>query len=238
MVAGQSGKVVAVIPARGGSKRIKGKNIIDFFGKPMISYTILEALKASIIDYVLVSTDDPEIAAISKDYGANVPFLRETSYDDYSPVSEATLGAIDQLQAEEGLVFDTVIQLMANCPLRLSTSIEKQLQFFEQDINRTSVISGMKYGMFNPHWAHAVKSDGTASKIFADTVNQRSQDLPELLCPTGATWISSCKQLSKHGSFYSPGYRFFEVDTFEGVDIDDYDDLAFAKCAKTLRDQL
>ncbi len=87
---------IAIIPARGGSKRIPEKNIIDFAGKPMIAWSIEAALKSNLFDRVIVSTDDIKIADIAKQWGAEVPFLRKECADDYSTVSEATTSALTQ----------------------------------------------------------------------------------------------------------------------------------------------
>ena len=84
-------KILAIIPARGGSKRIPRKNIINFQGKPMIAWTIESAIKSACFDEILVSTDDDEIAEISKNYGASVPFLRELNKDDHSNVSDVVI---------------------------------------------------------------------------------------------------------------------------------------------------
>ena len=84
-------KKIAVIPARGGSKRIPKKNIIDFMGKPMMLWTIEAAQKSGLFDRIIVSTDDAEFAAVAKSYGCEVPFLRDTSADDITPVSVATM---------------------------------------------------------------------------------------------------------------------------------------------------
>ena len=91
-------KNIAIIPARGGSKRIPKKNIIDFFGKPLIAHTIESAIKSNIFDRVIVSTDCKEIAKISLQYGAEVPFMREDKADDFSPISDATIYTLKRLK--------------------------------------------------------------------------------------------------------------------------------------------
>lgn len=221
-------KRIALIPARGGSKRLPNKNILDFYGKPMIAWTIEAALKTRMFDVVLVSTDSQEIAEISKDYGAEVPFLRDRHADDYSTVSEATLTALKQIENFSGIKFDTVVQLMANCPLRKEDSIAKQISHFELNSN-FSLLSGFKYGMFNPWWAHIRDENNNAQMLHKDFKNVRSQDLPELICPSGATWISNSKMFKQYGTFYSPGYNFFEITWQEAVDIDELEDLKLAK---------
>ena len=89
---------IAIIPARGGAKRIPEKNIVDFNGIPMIAKTIQAAKKTNLFRHVLVSTDDEKIAAVAKKYGAEVPFLRENYCDDFATVSQATIYAIKQAE--------------------------------------------------------------------------------------------------------------------------------------------
>src|SRR5690554_6668733 len=228
-------KRIAIIPARGGSKRLPGKNIMKFFGKPMIAWTIEAALKTNLFDLVLVSTDSYDIAEVAKKYGAKVPFLRNEKADDHSTVSEATLIALNQIESFLGKTFDTVVQLMANCPLRTTDNIVNQVSFFENSFHRTSLLSGFSYGMFNPWWAHYKDHSGNIQRLYKQfDRNIRSQDLPELTCPSGATWISSRENLRSHQTFYSPGYKFFNLTWQEAVDIDNIEDLRLAKAAYLL----
>src|SRR5690606_18333354 len=108
------------------------KNIIDFDGKPLIAWTIEAAFKSGLFDKVVVSTDDEIIAKISRDYGAEVPFLRDQHADDHSPVSEATLSTIRQLE-DKGWFFDEVIQLFAVCPLRNALDIVEAYSNFKDN---------------------------------------------------------------------------------------------------------
>ena len=94
-------KMIAIIPARGGSTRVPYKNIMDFNGKPMIAYTIDAAKESGLFEHIIVSTDDEKIAEVAKNCGAEVPFLRTQYADHHSTVSLATLFALDQ--AEEYL---------------------------------------------------------------------------------------------------------------------------------------
>ena len=159
-------KRIAVIPARGGSERIPKKNILNFFGKPMIAWTIESALETKMFDTVIVSTDNVEIAEISKSYGAEVPFLRDRHSDDYTPVSEATLTALEQLNSFNGKTYDTIVQLMPNCPLRSAQNVIDQLKFFDESDEKKSVLSGFHYGMFNPFWAHQIDKTNRYKKLF------------------------------------------------------------------------
>jgi len=220
--------VVAIIPARGGSKRIPRKNLYRFNGKPMIAWTIDAAIEAQIFDEVFVSTDDPEIAEFAKHCGLDVPFLRDLHFDDHSTVSEATINALNGLRTFSNRDFDHVVQLMPNCPLRGSREIKQAWSNF---INYKCdfQISSFRFGWMNPWWAATVSEDGVPHHIFQGANSKRSQDLAELYCPTGAIWIANVNKLIEQGSFYGDGHRFFEINWKHAVDIDDFDDFEFAE---------
>jgi N-acylneuraminate cytidylyltransferase len=221
-------RIIAVIPARGGSKRIPRKNIIDFCGKPLIAWTIEAALQSAIFDKVLVSTDSEDIAGTSRQYGAEVPFLRQGAADDMSPVSLATLDALDQLAERGEESFDIVMQLMPNCPLRTASDIIAAKQHF--DATQTDFqLSCFQYSLANPFWAMTLDAGGRPSALFPDALKSRSQDLPKLFCPTGAIWIARSEPFRKATSFYGPGHRFFELSWRAAIDIDTEEDLALAK---------
>lgn len=228
---------IAIIPARGGSKRIPEKNIIDFDGKPMIAWTIEAALNSKSFDRVLVSTEDEKIARIAREWGADVPFLRDSHTDDFSPVSEATLSALKQAMAYwPNDDYHTVVQLMANCPLRTSVDIKAALDAFEQS-SRTFQISCFRYGWMNPWWAVKLDDNGRPSRLFEDALTQRSQDLPELYCPTGAIWIAKVTDFINAGTFYGAEHCFEPMHWENAVDIDDNEDLSFARALWLKRQQ-
>lgn len=220
-------KRIAIIPARGGSKRIPHKNIIDFCGKPMIAWTIQAAKESGLFDRILVSTDDQSIAEVSIAWGAEVPFLRARFSDDHTPVSEATVSALQQAMDQWGDHYVSVTQLMANCPLRTADDIEQAVITFEEQ-NRDFQISCFKFGWMNPWWAVKLDSEGHPKRLFPETVGQRSQDLPELFCPTGAIWVAKVEGLLSTKTFYGQGHVFEPLAWESAVDIDDYDDLRFA----------
>lgn len=227
-------KTIAVIPARSGSKRIPQKNIIDFMGKPMIGWTIEAAIRSNIFDRIIVSTDSEEIANVGKQYGLDVPFLRIDKNDDFSPVSEATITAINQVEEFYKEKYDIVVQLMANAPLRDETDIAKQYkQFIASD--RNFQISSFKFGWMNPWWSFKVNEDGTSEWMLKEGIAKRSQDLEDLYCPTGVVWIAKVDSLKEANSFYGPGYEFCEIDWKSAVDIDNYEDLEFAKAIYLLK---
>ena len=219
-------RILAIIPARGGSKRIPKKNIIPFLGKPLIAWTIEAAHESGFFDKVVVSTDCEEIASVSIECGAEVPFLRDEKADDHSPVSEGTLRTIKQLE-EAGEFFDIVIQLFAVCPLRNAQDIKLAYEKFTES-KAPFLISSFKYTWMNPWWAVTVDAEGKPTWIF-DDAKKRSQDLPDLFSPTGAIWIANIEDLKREGTFYGSNHIFWEMNWKRAVDIDNYEDLELAE---------
>ena len=229
-------KSIAIILARGGSKRIPHKNIVPFFEKPLIAWTIEAALKSGCFERIVISTDDLDIADVSRRYGVDVPFLRSKATDDDAPSSEATLAALGQAEKYWSERYDVVAQLMANCPLRDSYDIELSMKNFIRG-HHDAQISCFRFGWMNPWWAARLDEEGMPHYLFEETRKTRSQDLPELFCPTGAVWISRVEALKSEGTFYLSGHTFFPLNWISAVDIDDEHDLAMAKMCFLLRQQ-
>lgn len=219
--------VLAVIPARGGSKRLPRKNVLDFGDKPMLAWTIEAALHSDVFDRVLVSTDDEEIAAVARAHGAEAPFLRQEANDDHAPSSAATLAALGQAEAHWQTSFASIVQLMPNCPLREARHIRAMVQHFETR-QTDFLLSAFRYGWMNPWWAHQTNEKGKPEPLFAEALTQRSQDLPLLLCPSGAIWMANVASLKQSGTFYGPGFEFFLLEWTTAMDIDDCEDLEMA----------
>lgn len=218
---------IAIIPARGGSKRIPKKNIIDFNGKPMIAWAIEAAISSNMFSKVIVSTDAEEIAEISRNYGADVPFLRSHFSDDIAPVSEATVDALIQAEEYWDTTFDTVTQLMANCPLRSAADIVNfHKEFSKRDVD--FLLSCFKFGWMNPWWAFKLTEENDHSFLFPNALTQRSQDLDDLFCPTGSIWMADSKALKREKTFHGVDKQFVQIDWIAAVDIDDEDDLRMA----------
>jgi CMP-N-acetylneuraminic acid synthetase len=179
----------------------------------------------------VVSTDSPEIAEVAKEYGAEVPFLRDTAADDHSPVSEATLRTILQLE-EKGEFYDEVVQLFAVCPLRDALDIKNSYIYFREKAV-PFVLSCYKYVWMNPWWAVTLNEKNEPNWILKDT-RKRSQDLPDLFSPTGAIWIANIEDLKRDKTFYGKDHIFWEMDWKKAVDVDNYEDLELATALKTL----
>lgn len=219
---------IAIIPARAGSKRIPGKNIRVLAGKPIIAYTILAALDSGLFTQVVVSTDSGEIADVSRRYGADVPFLRESNLaDDVTPVSAVTVDALQRLDPT-GEKFDVVAQLMPNCPLRTADDVLASFRQFEETAAK-SQISVVRYGWQNPWWAMRKNDNNELQPIFRDAMTQRSQELPELFCPTGAIWWARAETLRRTKTFHIDNRTGCEIPWQRGIDIDTPEDWAMAE---------
>ena len=223
-------KLLAVIPARGGSKRLPRKNIRPLGGVPLIAYTIRAALDAELFTRVIVSTDDAEIAEIAQSFGADIPFMRDTLADDHSPVSLVTLDALERL----GEPFDAVAQLMPNCPFRTASDVRTSFEHFTHSEIETQ-LSVTRYGWLNPWWA--MKLETRLEPLFPEALKTRSQDLATLYCPTGAIWWARPPALKEHKTFYAPNYGGFELAWDHALDIDDEDDWKMAEALQILRER-
>jgi CMP-N-acetylneuraminic acid synthetase len=217
---------LAVIPARGGSKRLPGKNLVVVGGRPMIEWSIAAAIESSSFDRVVVSTDDHAIADVARQTGAEVPFMRTEHADDHAPVSLVTIDAVERLR-RDGDQFDTVTQLSPSCPLRAALHIRDAAANFDAGTSSFQ-LSCFQFGWMNPWWAFKRRADGTADPLFADALKQRSQDLEPLYCPSGAIWMARTQALLDAQTFYGPGARFWPLPWQAALDIDDAGDLAMA----------
>ncbi|KKQ32675.1 MAG: CMP-N-acetylneuraminic acid synthetase [candidate division TM6 bacterium GW2011_GWF2_37_49] len=220
-------KIIAVIAARGGSKRIPKKNIIDFHGEPLLAWTIQAAQQSEIFDKIIVSTDSEEIAQIAKNFGAEIPFMRSNHGDDHSPISFVITDALEQMNKLYQEKFKTVVQLMPSCPLRNAKDIKNAYTNFIET-NAKFQISCFSFGWMNPWWAFKLAQDQSSEPIFAEALKKRSQDLEKLYCPTGAIWIADTSELLQHKTFYTPNTKFYPLDWKSAVDIDNYEDLEMA----------
>lgn len=222
-------KSIAVIPARGGSKRVPGKNVKPMFGKPLIAYTIEAAQQSGLFQRIVVTTDSEEIAATARRFGAEVPFLRgQNLADDVTPVSAATVDVLLRLDPA-GDVFDYACQLMANCPLRTAEDILDSYRQFATT-GADSQLSVVKYGWQNPWWALRRDANFRLEPVFKDYIMQRSQDLPEIFCPTGAIWWAKTPVLRREGTYHIANRTGWAMSSWErALDIDTAEDWALVE---------
>ena len=223
-----SGRLLAVIPARGGSKRIPGKNVRPLAGRPLIVYSIAAALDSGLFCDVVVSTDSEEIAAVARRAGARVPFLRGAELaDDHTPVSMATWDALRRLDPD-GTRYDAVAQLMPNCPLRGAADVVASHEAFHAG-GADAQISVCRYGWLNPWWAMRLVEGDVLAPMLEERVAERSQDQPDLVCPTGAVWWVRAAVLAAQQTFHVAGRTGWLLPWERALDIDTFDDWRLAE---------
>ena len=170
-------KAIAIIPARGGSKRIPRKNIKDFYGKPLIAYSIEVAVKSKLFDKVMVTTDDKEIATIAKEYGADVPFLRPKKLsDDFTGTQEVINHTLEYLK-ENNEVYDYACTIYATAPLLQKKYL---IEGFKKLKESTAVNTFSATSMpFPIQRTFKLNSEGRCEMFTPEHYMTRSQDLEE-----------------------------------------------------------
>lgn len=167
-------KSIGIITARGGSKRIYKKNIKEFCGKPILSYSIEAALKAGIFDEVMVSTDDKEIADIGKAAGAAIPFMRsEKTSDDYATTRDVLVEVVEEYKAR-GMEFDTVCCIYPTAPFITAEKLKKAMELLLQE-NADCVSPVVRYS-FPPQRCYVIQ-EGRLQYKWQEYRSCRSQDL-------------------------------------------------------------
>jgi len=205
-------------------------------GEPIIAYTIEAALESGVFSRVIVSTDSGEIATIARRFGAEVPFLRDAGLaDDYTPISLATLDVLERLDLN-GTVFRNVAQLMANCPLRTDEDIRASYRQFVET-GADSQLSVTRYGGLHLWWAMTRDREMRLAPLFESRTSVRSQDLPEVFCPTGAIWWAKADVLRRDKTFHIADRTGWEIPWQRAVDIDTEDDWQLVELLMQARQQ-
>lgn len=169
--------ILAVIPARGGSRRIPKKNIKEFAGKPMLAHSILAARASGLFDKIVVSTDSEEIAEVAKQFGADIPFLRPANLaDDYTGTNDVVAHAIRHYR-DQGITVDTVCCIYATAPFVTAENLCKGYELLNKS-GKTFVFSATSFP-FPIFRAIELEVDQTVKMVWPEHLNSRSQDLPE-----------------------------------------------------------
>ena len=220
-------KIIAMIPARGGSKSILKKNIKKLLGKPLLAWTIEAAKKSKYIDKIIVSTENKEIAEISKKYGAEVPFLRpEELAKDKSSTIDAIFHALEVLK-EQNYTPNVVILLQPTSPLRNAEDIDSAIELFEA-ADCESVVSVCEVE-HSPYWCFEIEK-GYLRSLFGDEyLMMRRQDLKGVYIPNGAIYISTPPTLYKYKSFYCNHTIPYIMPIRRSIDIDNEIDFMLAE---------
>lgn len=216
--------VLGLIPARGGSKGIPGKNLTLLGGKPLLVWTIDGARASSAIDAIVVSSDDSNILDVATKHGAMIVVRpAELSRDNTGmmPVVVHALGAMK----EQNKSFDTLVLLQPTSPLRAAQDIDGCIELHRK--TRRPVVS-VKAAKTNPSWMFSMAADHSLSRYHDDDMAVRRQDLPALVTPNGAIYVMAVSSVSVDASFFDSALGY-AMPAERSIDIDEPFDLDLAR---------
>jgi len=220
-------KVIVLIPARGGSKRLPRKNVMMLGNKPLIAWSIEAAKGSKYVDEVIVSTDNTEISEISNKYGASVPFMRPAKLAaDRSTTNDVILHAVDALKLKGN---DILVVLQPTSPLRKSFDIDSSIELMENK-QANGVVSVCECE-HSPLWSNKLPPDRNLSSFISnETLGKRSQDIETFYRLNGAIYAFKCQSIKEHnGLFYDENVFAFVMSRDSSVDIDVLADFKLAE---------
>lgn len=232
-------KTLGLIPARGGSKGVPGKNIKRLAGKPLIAYTIEQARAAQRLDRLIVSTDDTEIAKTAAAYGAEVPFMRpEELAQDHSGSLDVVLHALEFFE-KKGECFDAVCLLQATSPYRPDGVIDEAIALFHKERPDSLVSVRRVPDEFNPHWTFEIeKNNRLKISTGEEEIIPRRQELPPAYHRDGAIYITSTDTIKNKGSLLGDDIIAFPIESPKLINIDTMDDWNEAEAFyRTMKDE-
>jgi N-acylneuraminate cytidylyltransferase len=218
---------LAIIPARGGSKRIPGKNIRSFAGKPILAYSIEAALNSKLFDEVMVSTDDPQIAEVARQFGASVPFLRSAeNSDDFSTTVDVLL-EVAESYTNAGQTFDTACCIYPTAPFVSAELLSKAFTLLEEGkFNSVFPVVAFDY----PIQRSLQRSEnGKVEMVWPEYLLSRSQDLPKRYHDTGLFYWYRPNQLINERKLFGENSGALIISELECHDIDSPDDWEMAE---------
>ncbi|SQH74670.1 N-acylneuraminate cytidylyltransferase (CMP-N-acetylneuraminic acid synthetase; CMP-NeuNAc synthetase; CMP-sialic acid synthetase) [Shewanella benthica] len=223
---------IALITARGGSKGLPRKNILSLGGKPLIAWTIQAALKSNEVDRVYVSTEDLEIANISRDWGAEV-IPRPASLAEDTTSSEAVVEHAIAYFSEKNLAFETIVLLQPTSPLRTCQHIDNAFELYRA--KKANLVLGVFEPAHTPLKAYIELDDGSITGLFTPSAPYtRRQDLPRAFQPNGSLYIFGIDCFLKDKQIPRDKVVPFVMSEQESADIDTLDDLLAVE--RTLRE--
>jgi CMP-N-acetylneuraminic acid synthetase len=218
--------IIAIIPARGGSKGIPKKNIVKLDGKPLIEYSIAAALNSKLKMQVVVSTDCAEIAAVAKSLGAKVIMRPESISGDKALTIDAVEHAVTTCEAEQGATFSEILLLQPTSPLRTVADIEESHKLFDFRVNSVISVTEVEH---HPYKDFVVKNGELEQLFDIESLSKPRQELPKIFRQNGAIYWVRRNVLFKSGSFYSQPCLPYVMPSERSIDIDNYSDINMAE---------
>lgn len=221
-------RVLGIILARGGSKGLPGKNIMELKGRPLIAWTIKAAQDSRVVDRLILSTDDDEIAEAGRIWGAETPFMRPPKLASDEASSIHAIHHAMNFVAAENQSYDYIILLQATSPLRSGEDIAGCLRLChdQQAPTAVSVTKSSK----SPHWMYYRQKDGTLKTLIEESPQGvRRQDLPDTFSLNGAVYCAQWDVIMQSEGFMFPQTQAYPMPEERSVDIDTELDFAFCE---------
>lgn len=224
----KSSNIIAIIPARGGSKEIPGKNLIDLGGVPLITWTINSALSSGVIDRLIVSTDSQDIAIAAELAGAEVPYIRPQELaDDSVHAIQVIFHALDWLVLNEQVVPEGIMMLLPTSPLRLKEDIKGVVNLFKDNV-ADSVISVVDLGKYMTNLRYMLHQEIVPVDP-GENKNAQRQGLSKLYSVNGSIFLARPLALREAGTFHLEGALGYVMDALNSIDINSEQDLMIAR---------
>ncbi len=220
---------LGIVPARGGSKGLPGKNLTDLCGLPLIGWTLRTAGEATHLERCVVSTDDPEIARVARELGGEVPFLRpaELATDEASIVG-AIQHAVNWFERETERRIEIAVILQPTSPLRIAADIDEAIELFEK--TGCDSVETVRLDEEHPDHLTRIDEEGRLTPVFEETATTwRRQDGPAWFRPTGSVYVVGRDMLMERGRIRGEDHRGLPRGSEVSVDIDSAADLALAR---------
>jgi CMP-N,N'-diacetyllegionaminic acid synthase len=222
--------VLALIPARAGSKGLPGKNTRPLLGKPLISWSIETALKTKYIDEVVVSTDSSEIAELARKAGASIPFIRpEELATDNSTSVDVAIHALSELLALSGTKYDLIVLLEPTSPIRKTTDLETMLEKLVSSTSNFDGIISLGEVREHPIYMKKLNGDRFINLIKDSESTSRRQDNEPIYFPYGIAYIVKCSTLETERTFYPVNCTYYIVEPDQCYEIDSILDFVFVE---------
>jgi N-acylneuraminate cytidylyltransferase len=221
--------ILAVIPARGGSKGLPGKNIRPLAGLPLIAHSLRLAKLCPEIARCIVSTDDATIRDVARDHGGDVPFLRppELARDD-TPMMPVLQHALREVEQAEGRTYGSVLLLDPTSPGRLPADVARAVELLETDSAARGVIA-CSQPTFNPFWVGVVENGPYLAPAFDGPTYTRRQDVPTFLRINGALYLWRRDFIERGGTWRDGPHRALEIPEARAFSIDDLREFQLAE---------
>jgi len=231
-------RVLALIPARGGSKGLPGKNLRQLAGKPLLVWSIEQGLSAPEITRLVVSTDDAKIADVARSCGVDVPFLRPAEISgDSSPTSAAVLHALDFFAAR-GEEYDAILLLEPTSPLRAPNDIARAIRTLAEAWDRAdSVVSVGEIHTESPFVAKSISAEGLVVPLLPPSGATRRQDLPTAYFPYGVAYLTKVSAFRESPTFYQRATLPLFIERWQNFEIDDATDFLAVEAVMYARER-